>query len=237
VLSKGQELAKGSDGAFDMTVGPVVKLWRIARRTQKMPDEQELAEAKAKVGYRKMELNAKDRTVRLLVPGMRLDLGGIAKGYAADEAQVVLKKHGITSALVAAGGDIAVSDAPPNSPGWKIAIEPLTKDSPHRSLRLQNAAVSTSGDAEQFVVINGVRYSHIIDPKTGLGQTGRRSVTVVANKGIDSDSMTKAVMILPREKALALVEATDSAAALIIVLTDKGEDVKTSKCWADYVEK
>src|SRR5262249_45743676 len=85
VLSKGQVLAKASDGAFDMTVGPVVKLWRIARRTQKMPDEKELAEAKAKVGYQKLQLNEKERTVRLLVSGMRLDLGGIAKGYAADE--------------------------------------------------------------------------------------------------------------------------------------------------------
>jgi FAD:protein FMN transferase len=237
VLSKGQELAKMSDGAFDMSVGPLVQLWRIARKTQKMPDEKELTEAKAKVGYQKMELNEKERTVRLLVPGMRLDLGGIAKGYAADEAQAVLKKHGITSALVAAGGDVAVSDAPPNGSGWKIGIEPLTKDSPERYLRLQNAAVSTSGDAEQFTLINGVRYSHIIDPKTGLGLTGRRSVTVVAKKGIDSDSMTKAVMILPPEKALALVEAREGDAAIIVVLSDKGEDVRTSKRWAEYLEK
>jgi thiamine biosynthesis lipoprotein len=237
VLSKGQELAKKSDGAFDMTVGPMVRLWRIARRTQKMPDEKELAEAKAKVGYQKMELNERERAVRLLVPGMRLDLGGIAKGYAADEAQAVLKKQSIKSALVAAGGDIAMSDAPPNSPGWKIGIEPLTKDSPRRYLRLHNAAVSTSGDAEQFTLINGVRYSHIIDPKTGLGLTGRRSVTVVATQGIDSDSMTKAVMILPPEKAMAMVEATVGAAAMIVVLTEKGEDVKTSKRWAGSVEK
>ncbi|HLW64074.1 MAG TPA: FAD:protein FMN transferase [Gemmataceae bacterium] len=237
VLSKGQELAKKSDGAFDMTVGPVVKLWRIARRIQKMPEEKDLAEAKSKVGYQKMELDEKERTVRLLVPGMRLDLGGIAKGYAADEVQAVLKKDGITSALVAAGGDIAVSDAAPNSPGWKIGIEPLTKDSPQRYLRLHNAAVSTSGDAEQFTLINGVRYSHIIDPKTGLGLSGRRSVTVVAQKGIDSDSMTKAVMILPPKKALELVEATDGAAAMITVLTDKGEEVKTSKRWAEFLEK
>jgi thiamine biosynthesis lipoprotein len=238
VLFKGQELAKASDGAFDMTVGPIVKLWRIARRTQKMPDKRELADALDKVGYQKMELNEKDRTVRLLKPGMRLDLGGIAKGYAADEAQVVLKKHGITSGLVAAGGDIAVSDAPPpGNAGWKIGVAPLTKDSPSRYLRLQNSGVSTSGDAEQFVEINGVRYSHIVDPKTGLGLTGRRSVTVVAKKGIMSDSMTKAVMILPPEKALALVEATESAAALIVNLTDKGEEVTTSKRWAELVEK
>jgi thiamine biosynthesis lipoprotein len=184
-----------------------------------------------------MELIEKDRTVRLLVPGMRLDLGGIAKGYAADEALAVLKKHNIASALVAAGGDIAVSNAPHTGTDWKIGIEPLTKDSPQRYLRLQNAAVSTSGDAEQFTLINGMRYSHIIDPKTGLGLTGRRSVSVVAKKGIDSDSMTKAVMILPPEKALALVEATEGAAAMIAVLADKGEDVKTSKRWGDFVEK
>jgi thiamine biosynthesis lipoprotein len=237
VLKTGQDLAKASDGAFDMTVGPVVKLWRIARRTQKMPDEKELAEARSKVGYTKMELNEKDSTVRLLTPGMRLDLGGIAKGYAADEAQAVLKKHGLTSALVAAGGDIAVSDAPPGSNGWKIDVAPLTKDSPRRTLVLQNAGVSTSGDAEQFVEINGVRYSHIVDPKTGLGLTGRRSVTVIAKKGIDSDSMTKAVMILPPEKALALVEKSDFAAALIVILDEAGERATESKRWLNFLQK
>src|SRR5207245_2116736 len=118
VLSKAQEVSKLSDGAFDVTVGPVVKLWRRARRTQKLPDPDQLAKALELVGYEKMHLDSKKRTVKLDKAGMQLDLGGIAKGYAGDEAQAVLKKHGITRALVAAGGDIVVSGAPPDTDGW-----------------------------------------------------------------------------------------------------------------------
>jgi thiamine biosynthesis lipoprotein len=228
VLSKAQKVSEASDGTFDVTVGPLVKLWRLARRTQSLPDPAELAEAKARVGFRKLELNDKERTVRLLSPGMLLDLGGIAKGYAADEMLAVLRKNGITRALVAAGGDIAVGDPPPNSPGWVVDVAPLTKAKPEYSLRLANSAVSTSGDAEQFVVIGGVRYSHIVDPRTGLGVTGRRSVTVIAKHGIDSDPLTKAVMLLPPERALKLIDGIDGAAALIVKKTETGEEVTES---------
>src|SRR5262245_40584834 len=140
VLSKGQEIARRSDGAFDMTIGPLVRLWRLSRRTQRLPEAKELAEAKARVGYRKLELNERDRTVRLLTPAMQLDLGGIAKGYAADEMLAVLKRHGITQALASLGGDIAASDAPPGAAGWKIDVAPLTRAKPARTLRLANAA-------------------------------------------------------------------------------------------------
>src|SRR5260370_36155664 len=170
-----------------------------------------------------MKLNAEDKTVRLLVPGMQLDLGGIAKGYAADEALAVLKTNGISQALVAAGGDIAVGDTPPGQLGWKIDVAALTKAKTDRSLILANAAVSTSGDAEQFALIDGVRYSHIVDPRTGLGQLGRRSVTVIAKQGIVSDPMTKVVALVDPEQALALIEATDGAAALIVPQKDGSE--------------
>ncbi len=235
VLSKGQEVARLSDGAFDMTVGPLVKLWRRSRRTQRLPSEKELAEAKARVGYRKLELDEKAQTVTLRTSGMQLDLGGIAKGYAADEMLVAVKKHGISSALAAVGGDIAVSDAPPGKPGWIIDVAPLAKQHPERRLSLSNMAVSTSGDKEQYVVIDGVRYSHIVDPRTGLGQTGQRSVTVIARHGITSDSMTKPVALLDPEKALALIEQTPDAAALIVVKTDKGEEVRESKRLSQYL--
>jgi thiamine biosynthesis lipoprotein len=160
---------------------------------------------------------------------MQLDLGGIAKGYAADEALAVLTKHGIGSALVAAGGDIAVSDAPPGAAGWKIDVAPLVKSNASYTLLLATAAVSTSGDAEQFALIDGVRYSHIVDPRTGLGQIGRRSVTVVAKKGITADPLTKAVALLDPEKALELIEAKDGAAALIVVQKDGGQEVRETK--------
>jgi len=237
VLTKAQEVSKASDGAFDVTVGPLIRLWRLTRRTQKLPDPQELADAKARVGYQKMELNEKERTVRLLAPGMLLDLGGIAKGYAADEMLAVLRRHGFTRALVAAGGDIAVGDPPPNAPGWKVDVTPLTKAKPDYSLRLVNAAVSTSGDAEQHVVINGVRYSHIVDPRTGLGVTGRRSVTVIAKHGLTSDPMTKAVMLMPPERAVKLIDGIDGAAALIVKQNETGEEVIESKRLKEFLAR
>ena len=142
-----------------------------------MPAADKLAAAKELVGWQNVVLDEKAHTAQLLKKGMLLDLGGIAKGYAADEGLATLKKEGVTRALVAAGGDIAVSDAPPNAEGWKIAIAPLEegvdKEGPY--MVLHNAAVSTSGDANQYVEIDGKRYSHIVDPKTGLGLVGRMS--------------------------------------------------------------
>lgn len=216
VLFKAEQLSKASDGAFDVTVGPLVQLWRHARRTQQLPDKDELAAARKKVGYKNVVLDPVQQTAKLLVPGMQLDLGGIAKGYAADEALKVLReKHGITRALVAAAGDITCGDPPPGKDHWAVDIAPIAKGQKPRPLRLANASVSTSGDLEQFVEIGGVRYSHIVDPKTGLGLTGRRSVTVIAPKGVTADSMTKAVMLMPPAAGLSLVEKTPGAAAYL----------------------
>lgn len=238
VLAKAQELAEASDGAFDVTVGPVVQLWRLARRTQQLPDAKELATARDKVGWRKMRLDSHKRTVQLLTTGMQLDLGGIAKGYAADEALKVLRaKHGIKRALVAAAGDITCGDAPPEKSAWNVEIAPIANGQKPRRLTLTNAAVSTSGDLEQYVEIGGVRYSHIVDPRTGLGFTGRRSVTVIAKQGISADSMTKAVMLMPREKALALIEATnDTATYIVVVGPDEKLEITASKRFERYVK-
>jgi thiamine biosynthesis lipoprotein len=229
VLQKAEEMSKKSDGTFDITVGPVVQLWRLARRTQELPDPKEFAAARSKVGYQKVRLDAARKTVQLTTVGMQLDLGGIAKGYAADEALKLLKeKFGIAQALVGAYGDIACGDPPPGKEAWSVEIAPIAKSQKVRTLNLANAAVSTSGDLEQFVVIDGVRYSHIVDPKTGLGLTGQRSVTVIAPKGITADSMTKAVSILPSERALKLVEDTPGAAAYIVILDKDEKPIVTS---------
>src|SRR5213595_3300423 len=152
VLAAAQDLAGRSDGAFDVTVGPVVRLWRRARRRHELPDANRLAKALELVGYQKLGLDPKARTAQLMKPGMLLDLGGIAKGYAADEALATLKRYGIESALVAGGGDIAVGSAPPGKAGWRIAIaspEPPGIANPKskiQNLLLRDAAVSTSGD-------------------------------------------------------------------------------------------
>ncbi len=125
VLCRAQEVSRQSSGAFDVTVGPVVKLWRTARKLRKLPDAEKLAAARALVDWRNVRLDKDKQTVQLLKAGMQLDLGGIAKGYAADEALAVLQKHGIDRALVAAGGDIAVSGPPAGADGWRIAIATL----------------------------------------------------------------------------------------------------------------
>jgi thiamine biosynthesis lipoprotein len=229
VLEIAQEVSRNSDGAFDVTVGPLVRLWRDARRTQQLPDPKELAEAKEKVGYDKVTLDPQARTVALKLPGMRLDLGGIGKGFAADEGLAVLRTFGITRALVAASGDIAVGDPPPGADEWVVEIAPLGKGMPARRVRLANAAVSTSGDLYQFVEINGVRYSHVLDPKTGLGLTGRRSATVIARRGALADSLTKSASVLPPEKALALIDSIDGAATYIAI---KESDEAKERVWS-----
>ncbi len=220
VLDAGQKLAAKSDGAFDVTVGPAVRLWRLARRSQQMPDPKELAEAMSKVGYRKVTLDPVGKMVTLAVSGMRPDFGGIGKGYAAEQALAVLKERGVSRSMVAVAGDIACGDPPPGVVGWRVDIAPLAAGRPPRTLMLANRAVSTSGDLEQFVEIGGVRYSHVLDPRTGLGLTGRRSVTVVAAKGIDADSLTKVASVLPPGRALAVLREYGAEGLIVSKATD-----------------
>jgi thiamine biosynthesis lipoprotein len=224
VLSRSKAIWERSGGAFDVTIAPVGRLWRRARRERKLPDRARLAESRAVVGSDKLVLDPALRTVRLLKPGMKLDAGGIAKGYAAQAALDVLKAAGIRRALVAGAGDIALGDPPPDARGWKVAIAPLEKgqSEPLRTLLLANSAVSTAGDAERFVVIDRHRYSHIINPATGLGVEDRASVTVVADDGATADALETTVYILGPERGLKLVDETPGAAAIYFRLTSMG---------------
>ncbi len=228
VLTRAAEISRITDGNFDVTVGPVVRLWRRSRRSQLLPADKELAAAKALVDYRLLELNPVSRTARLAKPGMMLDLGGIAKGYTAEAAQAVLKQHDIARALVAAGGDIAVSGPPPGKPGWEIGIarapgEPT--DGP--TLILHDCGVSTSGDAEQYVEIGGKRYSHIVDPRTGLGLTDSWQVTVIAPNATTSDGMTKVLCILGPERGLNAVKGLAISARLVRMSGGKREEFRS----------
>jgi FAD:protein FMN transferase len=235
VLKQSQELAKQSDGAFDITVGPVIRLWRRARRQHKLPDSDRLEQARGLVGYDNIRLDESSRTVQLLKQGMQLDLGGIAKGYAADEAMAILKRHGVSRALVAAAGDIVVSAPPPGEDGWTIGItSPTGADKPPLDyLSLRDSAVSTSGDLEQFVELDGKHYSHIVDPQTGWALTDRLQVTVVARDGTTSDSLATAVSVLGAERGLKLVEKTPQVAAIIV--RDSGTDRITTTS-SKYIE-
>ena len=193
ILEVSQRLARDSGGAFDVTCGPIVRLWREARKTRRLPTQDAIAEALSRSGYKHLLLDKERRAVRLDMTGMQLDLGAIAKGYAADEALKVLSRRGLKRAMVAASGDIAMSGAPPGAKGWRILIEP--SEPTQQVLILRNAAVSTSGDRNQFVEIAGTRYSHIVDARTGMALTESRGVTVVARRGIDADSLATAACI------------------------------------------
>jgi FAD:protein FMN transferase len=167
------------------------------------------------------------RTVHLLTPGMKLDVGGIAKGYAAQAGLDVLRSMGITRALVGGAGDIVVGDPPPDAEGWRVAIAPVDPRHSYRppTLLLKNAAVSTAGDAERFVEIDGHRYSHIVNPRTGMGHEDRAAVTVVAPDGATADALETAAYLLGPGRGLKLVDETPGAAALFQRLTPEG--VKT----------
>ena len=218
VLASAERFARASGGAFDVTAGPLSLLWREARRRQALPDPARLAAARARVGRDKLRLDHVRRTIVLSEAGMQLDVGGIAKGFAADEAAAVLRECGVRRALIAAGGDIVLMGAPPEAPGWRVAVASIdgTTHPPAGYVTLHDAAVSTSGDAEQFMVVDGVRYSHIFDPRTGRALTGRSSVTVVAPNGTTSDALATAVSVLGGKRGARLVDATPGAAALIV---------------------
>jgi thiamine biosynthesis lipoprotein len=224
VLRLSKQIYDRSGGAFDVTIAPVGRLWRRARRDRKLPDPARLAEARGLVGSDKMVLEPIARTVQLKTAGMKLDVGGIAKGYAAQAAIEVLKKAGIRSALVGGAGDIVVGDAPPDSRGWKIAIAPVEprQSDPERVLLLANAAVSTAGDAARYVVIDGHRYSHIINPATGLAVEDRASVTVVAGDGATADALETTVFVMGPESGLKLVDETPGASAIFVRSTPEG---------------
>ncbi len=218
VLEQAQRASKLSDGAFDVTVGPFVRLWRFSRKRGVLPRPAEIAAARQAVGWRKVRLDARHRTVTLLAPKMRLDLGGIAKGYAADQALKVLKARGLDRALVAASGDIAIGDPPPGKRGWEIGVSPIGSltNGVALTLLLHNAGISTSGDTEQYVEINGVRYSHIVNPATGLGLTERIQVTIVGPNATTTDSLATGVSVLGKKRGLALIDSLPNTAALIL---------------------
>lgn len=202
LLQTACELARRTNGAFDPTIGPLVRLWRSARKSgpPRLPTAEQLAAARSLVGYNKVVMGVGDRTVRLTVPGMKLDLGGIAKGYAAHQAVLTLSAQGLPMAFCEFGGDVYVGDAPPGRVGWMMEVTSERPGHKSRKIYVKNTGVATSGDSEQHVVIDGVRYSHIVDPRTGVGLTRSNLVTVVHPMGVISDGLSTAISILPADQ-------------------------------------
>lgn len=196
VLNRSLEIARSTNGAFDPTVGPLVMLWREARHTDRLPERSVIDAARTRVGWTLMDLNAADRSVRLRKPGMRLDLGGIAKGYILQEAVLTMSERRITRVLVEAGGDIVAGDAPPGRAGWRVDLPAgagIDAAFIERAAQLSNAALATSGPTFQSVEIDGIRYSHVIDPRQGLGVTHDRVARVIARDAATADALATAL--------------------------------------------
>ena len=207
LLKQALGYAAKTDGLFDPTLGPLTKLWRESRRRSTLPDDAALATARSVCGWRLLALDNEKSTATFAKPGMRLDLGGIAKGQAADAMLEVLQDYGISRISITCGGDVRLGDPPDSRKGWKVGVRTFDKLRDSRTLVLSNAAVSTSGDLQQAVEIEGVRYTHIIDPATGLGLTRKAAATVIAPIAALSDALATACCIASPEQARKLVSA------------------------------
>ena len=243
VLQKSIEFSELTDGAFDVTVGPLVELFRKAKRKQVLPGPDEIADAKSKVGFEKLKLDDRNRTVQFTVEGMQLDVGGIAKGYAVDKAVETMQTHGAIGGMVDLGGDIRCFGAPlKGRDHWVIGLQNpnMVKDSAGREvllkLKITNGAIATSGDYQQFIIIEGKRRSHIIDRKTGTSTEGLSSVTIVADNATNADALATAVSVMGYEKGLELIENIPGTEAILITSQPEFKLIKTSGA-EKYIKK
>ena len=200
VLEFSKSLANKTDGAFDPTLGQLSRLWRIARFRKSLPINASIERAMNSVGYQNLVLNKPLREATLLKPGIILDLGGIAKGYTADRMMLILKDMGFDRCLIDAGGDLTLGKRPRQSKGWKIQIGGIKHPDLPRMI-LENCSVATSGDSSQFVEINGTKYSHILNPRSGYGLENLTQVTVIAKNGISADSLATTFSVLGHRKS------------------------------------
>ncbi|MDA1276633.1 MAG: FAD:protein FMN transferase [Verrucomicrobia bacterium] len=202
VISKAQEIAKTTDGAFDPTIRPLAELWGFIWKEYRLPTREELAEVLPRVNANLVKLDSKSRTVRFLKPNISVDLGGIAKGYCVDRAIETLRASGITNALVKAGGDVRVMGHPPGRSSWEIQIEDPNKQGNRVVLELTDAALSTSGNYENFFRIDGRTYSHILDPRSGYPVEGIAACSVIAKTCMESDAWATACFVLGPKTSL-----------------------------------
>jgi thiamine biosynthesis lipoprotein len=216
VLAKSLWASELSRGVFDVSIGPLVDLWRSARKTGHLPDPGEITKARALVDYRSIELDPARHTVFLKRTGMKLDLGAIGKGYAADQMLAVLESQGIDHAMVVAGGEVVVGEPPPGKSGWKVDVGTADTDAGGApcTLLLRAAAVSTSGDEHQFLEVNGHRYSHVIDPATGWALEGESSTTVIARDSTSADALATAFSLMSVADGIRVAESLPGVSVL-----------------------
>jgi thiamine biosynthesis lipoprotein len=202
VVGSALEVACDTGGAFDPTVGPMVQLWGFLWKEHRFPGSNELAAARTRVGYRLIELDSREHQIRFLTNGVSLDLNAIAKGYAVDCAIEKLRSHGISNAMVRAGGDLRVIGSPPGEASWTVQLEDPGRKGMRKSIQLRDQALSTSGSYENFFIREGRRYSHLLDPRTGWPVEGIASCSVIGRTCTESDAWSTALFVLGPERAL-----------------------------------
>ena len=241
VLQKSVEFSKLTDGAFDVTIAPLAQLWRTAAESNSVPTKEELSDARSKVGYEKLMLDPNEMTIRFAVDGMKLDLGGIAKGYAIDKAIEAMQAAGAVGGMVDVGGDIRCFGLPPEGKKtWLIGLQnPIEPDSDELTLagtahqvlmvlKFNNAAVATSGGYRQFFLIEGKRYSHIISRDTATSAEALSSVTIISQNALDADALATSVSVIGPGKGLALIENIPNTEALLITPSPDYRLIKTT---------
>ncbi|MFC1624382.1 FAD:protein FMN transferase [Candidatus Omnitrophota bacterium] len=223
IIERAIHYSKVSEGSFDITVAPLVDLWSSARKNNLIPEEEVTERALEHVGYKNIVIDKESSSIRFLDDGLKIDLGGIVKGYAADRAKELLLSKGIENALINIGGNIFALGNPPGKKSWHIGIQhPRDKNKIIYRLSLKNRAVSTSGDYERFFILNGKRFSHIIDPVSGRPSEGIVSVTVIADSAEASDALSTIVFVMGVEKGLRLMESFKGVEVFIF---DKDEEL------------
>lgn len=216
LLMEADRFYRVSGGAFDATVKPLMELWGFHRPRASLPSEKEIAAARARTGWDKVKLDVKKHSVRFLAPGLGIDLGGIAKGFALDQAAAAVRAAGVFCAVLDLGGNICCFAPVPHRP-FRIGVR--DPDNPAAALEtvdMRDHAIATSGDYERYVVIGGKRYGHIMDPRTGLPVTGMRSVSVVTPRGVDSDALSTAIFVKGEQFAAEVCRQVPAAGVLMV---------------------
>ncbi len=217
LLQRAKEYSRLTHGAFDVTVGPLLRLWPLYRKEKILPGGAEIRSALERVGADYMVLDAKTRSLRFLKPGMAIDLGGIAKGYAIARVIDLLRSAGVKDALVDAGGDLYALGTRPDGSSWRVGIRhPRRAEQLIAVLAADNLAIMTSGDYERYFMKNGRRYSHIVDPRTGYTARGTASVTITAPDATMADALATGVLVLGAEKGIEVVESIANVEAAIL---------------------
>jgi thiamine biosynthesis lipoprotein len=210
IVKKALFVSDNTDGTFDITIGPVVKLWDF--KNKRLPDAKELKEKLKTVGYKNIILNEKDRTIFIKKKGVQIDLGGIIKGFAADKIVLFLKNRGIKAGIIAVGGDIKTFGMRPDGKPWTIGIQNPRQTSKDDEIigivKLgPEMAISTSGDYEKYFLLNGKRYHHLLDPKTGYPSNKNRSVTIISHESALSDAFATAIFLIDAEKGIKILKS------------------------------